>query len=107
MSGRKDEDILALCAAGPRLGILLHHLEVEGGHDVRAAHRSSRMPGTGGAHHPDDVPAHLRSDFSQFFDVCHIGFGLIFGSFAAAAGLLPFWRRIIQSYEKKRLYLQG
>ena len=64
MPGGNDECVLTFGVAPPACRVLLHFVEIEGGHNVGDAERPARMPGLCGGNHTDDVPADLRGDFA-------------------------------------------
>ena len=64
--GGKKEGVLSCSAARPRSGTMFHHIEIEGGKNIRTAQRAARMTGPRSRNHPDDVPTHLRGDSGEF-----------------------------------------
>ena len=64
VAGGDDEGVLALGVTAPGLGIVLHLAEIQCGHYVGDAEGAARVPGLCGCNHTDDIPSHLRSDFS-------------------------------------------
>ena len=72
MAGGKDEHVLSLPVAFPAGRIVFHFIAIQRGQEVGARHRAARVAAAGQGDHPDDVPAHLRRELSEFFYVfCH------------------------------------